>query len=364
MVRGDRADDVARKLLAALVAPDLVLAFVFHDWRLDPHVLAKALHHGAGRAIIVGSTTTGAIGPGPGSASAIGFYGAWLRAGVGVAAELSKSPLNRSRDAVHAAADMLGVAAEALEPSRHVGIAVFDGTCGHEEAFCVGSAAAAPQVRFVGGAAGAEPDSGQRAFVWTRGEALADAGVVVLLESGLPFHALRSSHLTPTELRTVVTAASGRQIDELDGRPAAPRLHELVAQLGDTLATRPAHTFARFVDGIPYVRSILSYDDTRILLRTAVEPGHVLRIMRPGDLVGATKRDLALAADKVGGNVGALIAFSCIARHWDAAARGLTDELTASYAQYPTVGAESFGEQSGMLLVNHTLTGLAIGAPA
>jgi hypothetical protein len=35
--------------------------------------------------------------------------------------------------------------------------------------------------------------------------------------------------------------------------------------------------------------------------------------------------------------------------------------LAATYATYPTIGFQSYGEQIGMLLVNHTLTGLAIG---
>jgi len=84
--------------------------------------------------------------------------------------------------------------------------------------------------------------------------------------------------------------------------------------------------------------------------------------MRPVDLIGTTRRDLAATAERVGGSVSALLAFSCIARHWEAAARGLVADLGAAYAAYPTVGFQSFGEQSGMLLVNHTLTGLAIGA--
>ena len=163
-----------------------------------------------------------------------------------------------------------------------------------------------------------------------------------------------------TNIRTVVTAASGRLLEELDGRPAAQRLRELVGTLGDTLAVHPTHSLARFVEGIPYVRSILSHDDRHVTLRTAVEPGQVLHLMRPGDLVGTTKRDLASAAAAVG-PVGAVIAFSCLSRHWDAAGRGIEAELAAAYAAYPTVGFQTFSEQSGMLLVNHTLTGLASG---
>jgi hypothetical protein len=92
-----------------------------------------------------------------------------------------------------------------------------------------------------------------------------------------------------------------------------------------------------------------------------VEPGHVLRVMTSGDLVATTRRDLSSAAARVG-SMAALLAFSCIGRHWEANARALDRALAAAYAAYPTTGFQSMGEQTGMLLVNHTLTGLAIGA--
>ena len=168
-----------------------------------------------------------------------------------------------------------------------------------------------------------------------------------------------------TNVRTVVTAATGRTIDDLDGRPAATRLRELVAQLGGTLdETKPSeYSFARFVDGVPYLRSMTHIEGTRIHVACGVANGHVLRLMRPGDLIGKTQQDLANVRDRIGGEMSALLAFSCIGRHWEAASRGLEEPLAAAYTTYPTIGFQSYGEQTGMLLVNHTLTGLAIGMP-
>ena len=368
IVHGDDAERVAAELAATLAARDLAIAFVFADWRLDPHALAGALHRALAPAASVGCTTIGVVGATPGdarpAAGALGLYGGWVRAGVGVATELAASPLTRSRAAVERAASALGHTAMALDPARHVAITLVDGKCGCEEAFCIGSAAAAPHVRVVGGSAATEIASARDSFVWANGEALAGAAVVVVLDSAVPLHAVTSSHLVGTELRTVVTASSGRTIDELDGAPAGPRLRELLATIGAELdEQRPSgYSFARFVDGVPYVRSMTRVADGRIHLASAVEPGHVLRVMRSGDLVGATARDLATAAARVGGTIAALLAFSCIGRHWEASSRGLERELAAAYARYPTTGFQSFGEQTGMLLVNHTLTGLAIGA--
>jgi hypothetical protein len=364
---GSDAAAVAAELVTKLAAENLRIAFVFADWRLDPATIGKTVHDGL-RAPVVGGTTVGVVGP-PAPREAIaavglGLYGDWVRVGVGVATDLPKSPLTRSRDAVQHAAASLGRTVDTLDPARHVGITIVDGTTGHEEAFCIGSAAAAPKIRFVGGCTATEVASTRRAAIWANGEVMSDAGAVILLESELPFLVVTSAHLVPTDLKTVVTGASGRVVHELDGRPAASRLRELVAKIGDTLdEPRPSHSFARYVDGVPYVRSITHFDGEQIHLASAVELGHVLRIMRPGDLIGTTRRDLASACERVGGECSALLAFSCIGRHWEAQSRHLETELVQTYAAYPTVGFQSFGEQSGMLLVNHTLTGLAIGVP-
>ncbi len=363
---GSDAEAVARELAEGLRGEGLRLAVVFADWRIDAAVLARRLQQ-AIPAPIVGCTTIGVIsgtGTAP-SAVAIGFYGDWLRVGIGIATDLPKSALARSRDAVHQAVAALGTTAEALQSHRHVAFTLVDGSCGHEEAFCIASAATAPQIRMVGGSAATELGSARRAYVWVNGEVLADAGIVVVLESSLPFEAVTSQHMVSTDMKTVVTSASGRVIDELDGRPAADRLREMVQELGGRLdETKPSeYSFARFVDSVPYLRSMVRIDDARIHLACAVEDGHVLRLMKPGDLIGKTQQDLAVTATRLGGQISAFLAFSCIARHWEASSRGLQDALAATYAAYPTIGFQSFGEQTGMLLVNHTLTGHAIGVP-
>jgi len=366
VARGFEAQRVADELAAGLRGDGLRLVVVFADWRIETATFARALQR-ALPAPVVGCTTSGVIG-GSGdeslSAAAIGFYGDWLRVGIGIATELPKSALARSRDAVHTAAAALGTTVDALSSARHVAFTFVDGSSGHEEAFCIASAATSPQIRFVGGSAATEIGAkDRRAYVFANGEALADAGLVVLLETKRPFEAITSQHMVATAAKTVVTAADGRAIEELDGRPAAERLHELVEELGGTInPTTPSEfAFARFVDGVPYIRSIIGIQGQRVQLACAVETGHVLRLMRPGDLIGQTQKDLAATAERVGGHIDALLAFSCIGRHWEAAARGIEKPLAEAYAAYPTIGFQSFGEQTGMLLVNHTLTGLAIG---
>lgn len=365
---GREAGLVAKELGEKLVASDLALVVVFADWRLDAAAVARGLQQIVGSAPVVGCTALGVIGGvlDEGETVALGLYGTDIRVGIGVGTELSKHALVRSRDAVERAAIALGTRIELLDPARHVAFALVESSASIEESFCVGSATAAPQIRMVGGFASTELDANMgrgAAAVWANGEALADAGVVVLLEMTQPFEVITSSHLVATELKTVVTAANGRTISELDGVPAGRRFNELIAKLGGTLETNKPikYTFARMIDGVPYVRSIGLIEGDLIHLGSAIDEGHVLRVMKSGELVGQTERDLAAAAKRLGG-ISALLAFSCLYRDWEAKENGLAPALAAVYAAYPTTGFQSFGEQSGMLFVNHTLTALAIGA--
>lgn len=368
MASGASTEQVAREIVEGLRAHDLQVAFVFADWRHDPHVIARETQRGLSPATVVGASSVGVIANGTPrdgmSAVGLGLYGEWVHAGVGVAPDLARSSLTRSRDAVLRAATAIGRSANGLDSTRHVAITLLAGGTGNEEAFCIGSAATAPQIRFIGGCGSTPIDSAPKPVIWVHGEVLGEAGAVVLLESELPFQAVTSQHLLPTDVKTVVTAASGRVIEELDGMPAVTRLRHLVSGMGEPLDTpRPtAYSFARYVDGVPYVRSIMYLDGELIHLACAVEPGHVLRIMRPGDLIGTTTRDLGNVGDRLGGALGALLVFSCMARHWEAASKNLDRALAGAYGHYGAVGCQSLGEQSGMLLVNHTLTGLAIGS--
>src|SRR4051812_6286779 len=102
---------VGEQIVEQLSGPQLRLAIVFAHWELDPAAIALAC---AKLGVpVVGCTATGVIGPrvpidGKG-AVAIGFYGDWLRVGIGIVPDLTKSAITRSRDAVTRAATMLGL---------------------------------------------------------------------------------------------------------------------------------------------------------------------------------------------------------------------------------------------------------------
>jgi hypothetical protein len=368
VARGANGAAVAGELADQLAGPDVRLVVAFADAQVDDiAAFARELQRRID-APVIGCTANAVVGfaeTAQPTSTAMALCGDWLRVGIGVASELSKSPIVRSRDAVRRAAAALRLEPDALDPVRHVAFTLIDGTSRREDSFCIGSAAAMPQIKVVGGVASSDNDGHCDARVFAFGEPMADAGIITVLETKRRWEAFTSQHVVPTELKVVVTAVGGdREIVELDGKPAARRLHELLESIGIELgAPRPTRfTFARYVDGVPYVRIIRAIEGSAIHVATSVEPGHVMHVMRTGDLVGTTRADLA-AVDKRIGGISALLAWSCMARHREAEASGLVEPLARVYAERQICGFRSFGEQSGMLLVSYTLAGLAFGAP-
>lgn len=369
---------VAADLAVALEpnADSLILAFVSSE--LPPEAVARALALGLAPARVVGCTSIGEIaGPvSTGTAIGVRLDRRHIDFGIGLAVGLSRGPLQAARSAVIEAAAGLGLGTESLDPARHVAITLVDGRSSHVEGFCLGSAATAPRIGFVGGAASDASDAPRSgsggldvelAAVFHDGAAHRDAGLVIMLAPRGSFEVITSEHMIPTPLRVVVTGAdpARRVVHELDGMPAVRRYAEVIREAGangplDTaLAAR--FPFAIYINGRPYVRSVSVVTGDELRLAAAVDEGAVLRIMRPGDLVAQTRAALAGTHTRVG-PLDAVITFSCLGRHIEAQSRGALGALDDIYAGLPVVGFHSFGEQAGPLLVNHTLAALALGA--
>jgi hypothetical protein len=370
---------VAADLAAELqpTADSLVLAFVSSE--LPAGEVAPALADAMAPATVVGCTSIGEIA-GPvttGTAVALRLDRDRIGWGVGLAAGLSRGPLQAARAAVTDAAAGLGLTPDELDPARHVAITLVDGRSSMVEGFCLGSSAAAPRVGFVGGAASDACDAPRAsdhhaeprpdfAAIFHGGAAHRDAGLVVMLAPSGSFEVITSEHMIPTPLRVVVTGADPvrRVVTELDGMPAARRYGEVIREAGangpldSALAAR--FPFAIYINGRPYVRSVSVVAGDELRLAAAVDEGAVLRIMRPGDLVAQTRAALAGTHTRVGA-LDAVITFSCLGRHIEAMTRGATGALDDVYAMLPVCGFHSFGEQAGPLLVNHTLAALALG---
>ncbi len=287
----------------------------------------------------------------------------WCRVGIGVA-KLEHGPIASGQRAVDDAMRELGATVANLGPD-HVALTLLDGSSGYAESFCLGTATMAPGLKVVGGALGSRDYAkGTRPSIWIGLQQIDCLGLVILIESKRRLVAIESIHVEPSDRRTIVTACTGNHIVELDGMPASSRYLQLLNGIAEhqILPDSPTlYPFGWYSRGRPYLRSVMRIHEDYLVMAGTVTRGQVLRLMKPADIVAAARRDIAAADTMLGGCVGWL-AFSCLEREYEARLIDRVATLRAEYFGLPCFGFESLGEQSGMMWVNHTLTGLAIGA--
>src|SRR5262245_15682959 len=128
-VPADHPDAVAAALVRAIGEPRPTLVIVFASWKLPADATARALADAFAPAPVIGCTAVGEIGAGgdhDDAVTALALSSPRLRAGVGLAPELSRQALRSSRAAVIDAAAALGLTPDQLDPHRHVAITMVD----------------------------------------------------------------------------------------------------------------------------------------------------------------------------------------------------------------------------------------------
>lgn len=359
---------VAAELAEAVGNPEAVAVLVFAAPRWDMNELVTQLADAFAPVPVYGCTTAGEIGPEgftTGAAVAMSLASPQLRIGAGLSRRLRESALTAGRQATSASAESLGLSPESLQQQRHVAVCLVDGRSGQEESFIAGAAGSAPGIRFVGGSASDNHGEEAEARVFYRGDAVDDAGLILLFESDLPFTVIMSEHMQPMGEAVVVTESdpAARLVHELDGKPARAVYEDILGVSSEELTRElsGAHPFAYYVGGRAYVRSVFAIEGDSLRFASALGNGVALRPMRAGDMVGTTRDALAAARSRLGGDVAALIAFNCLGRFYETEAKGTTRKVGDVLVEYPIIGFNTFGEQMNALHVNHTLTALAFG---
>jgi hypothetical protein len=358
---------VAAELASQIADPEAVFVLAFASATFDPPRMAAALARAFAPVPVFGCTSIGEIGDrGFGCQSVVGvsLSSPGTRLGAACPRHISRNALSGGHQAVLAAAAVLGRRIDELSPKRHVGLCLIDWRSQVEELFIAGAGATAPSISFVGGSASDGIAAEQRSSVFFDGEAVRDAAIVVLLETDVPFRLLVSEHMVPRSERVVVTETEPgtRLVREMDGWPAADRYREVLGLKGElTDQVVAQYPFGYYVDGRPYVRSVMGVEGTSLRFACGVDRGTVLVPMQPGDIITATRNSLASTAQELGGDIASLIAFSCYGRFVEAENKALSAPLANLLCEYRSVGFHTFGEQVNTLHVNHTLTGLAFG---
>jgi len=362
----------ARELADQIGNAEAAFALVFTSCAYDPDKIALELTRALAPVPVFGCTSIGEIGAkGFGRGGIVGLTMAAnkLRVGVGCVANISKGALSAGHQAVNDAIRGMGATPEDLATARHVALCLVDWRSQSEELFIAGAGATSPGLSIIGGSASddapfAPEAGGHESRILCHGEAIADCGLILLLETDVPFKVIATEHMVAKQGRVVVTKTdpANRLVHELDGRPALERYKEIMGA-GDEMDSPLAGTmpFGYYVEGRPYVRSVMAVEGNSLRFACGVDRGTVLVPMEPGEMIPATEAALAEAQADLGGEMSALIAFSCYGRFLETERDGLTQAVGDVLSKYPVVGFNTFGEQINTLHVNHTLTGLAFG---
>lgn len=239
-----------------------------------------------------------------------------------------------------------------------------DGTSNKEESIVAAVHWAIEHVPLIGGSAG-DGLTFRGAVVVHEGRVMADAAVLILVETAVPFRVFKTQNFEPTPIKLVVTAADTerRIVKELNAESAAREYASAIGLLPDDLGP---FSFASYplvvkVGGDYYCRSIRNMnEDGSLSFFCAIDEGLVFTVARPQDMLRATQEALDEIGQEIGG-IDLVIGFDCVLRRLDAQNRQIRHQMEDMYRRYRIVGFHTYGEQFNAMHLNQTLTGIAFG---
>ncbi|HXQ64312.1 MAG TPA: FIST N-terminal domain-containing protein [Steroidobacteraceae bacterium] len=200
------------------------------------------------------------------------------------------------------------------------------------------------------------------------GRALRGAAVLCLVASASPIVAYCHNHYVTSDRKVVITGAdpARRLVSEIDGYPA---LKVYASLCGFRRPPRDSRDFAPYplmirIGGQYYARGMQRIDaDGTLEFACALEPGLVVSIARPGDMV-ACLADLFAAMRATIGTPDLVIGLDCAARTAYMEQRALTAGVASLLKSHAVTGFATLGEQFNTIHANNSFTCLGIAAPS
>ncbi|MEZ5477619.1 MAG: FIST N-terminal domain-containing protein [Thiolinea sp.] len=358
------------------------LAIVFAASAQDGAAVYQTVREGVGeRCAVIGGSTSGefsslASAPTDGSVVVMTLQSSYLSVGLGVGTGITADPVAAGREAAIAAysslksnpvvTSMTTIAmtnkhsSEVARIKPFVSLVLPDGSSGGEEAFLRSILIETGKVsQIVGGSAGNDFSGNNHIYQFANG-VYQDAGVMALLSSALKIGTGMGHPYYPTEYGMAVTRGEGRTVYELDGKPAAAAMKELlgVAELTpEVFAANPMGVKSADVFGQYTIKSVMNGNEDGSLSFYAEVPkgAYLVRMQTDRDYAIESFREVLRNALRDAGNpkkVGAVVVFNCILRHLLKCRLDIND--LAIYREIfgtdvPMIGFNTFGEQGTTL---------------
>jgi len=196
------------------------------------------------------------------------------------------------------------------------------------------------------------------------GSAKRGAAILCLVASASPVVAYCHNHYMPSDKKFVITDAdpARRLVREIDGRPA---LAVYAAACGFRRPPREGRDFAPFplmirIGGHYYPRGMQRIDpDGALEFACALEPGLVVALAKPGDMVASLEALFATMRRRIGAPE-LVIGVDCAARTAYMERQGLSKGIEALLQEHAVTGFSSLGEQFNTIHANNSFTCLGV----
>lgn len=196
------------------------------------------------------------------------------------------------------------------------------------------------------------------------GSAKRGAAILCLVASASPVMAYSHNHYIQSDKKFVITDAdpARRVVREIDGRPA---LEVYAAACGFRRPPRESRDFSPFplmirIGGHYYARGMQRiYPDGALEFACALEPGLVVALAKPGDMIASLDGMFGAMRAKIGAPE-LVIGVDCAARTAYMERQGLTKGIKALLRQHSVTGFSSLGEQFNTIHANNSFTCLGV----
>ena len=357
------------------------LAIIFQGFKQNPHAVYEIVRAVVGeRCAIIGGSTCGefsSLQPAPSNDSIVimTLQSSYLSVGVGVGTQLAQDAERAGREAAlmayanvkanPAVTSMMTIAmgskntADTARIKPFVSIVLPDGASAAEEAFLRSILHTTGKVSQIVGGSTANDFSSTTTYQYANG-LYTNAGVMALLTSALKIGTGMGHPYYPTEQGLVATRGEGRVVYELNNRPAALAMQELLdvtALTPEILAANPMGVKSSDVYGQYTIKSVMSVNDDQSLTFYAEVPknAYLIRMATDRDYAMQSFRQVLQDALQDAGHpkkIGAVIVFNCILRHLlkcrlDFNDMSIFHEVLGQ--EVPVIGFNTFGEQGTTL---------------
>lgn len=360
------APDCLDAIARGLGPGPFALVYFFASPEADLDALCTRAARQFPQAAICGCSTAGEItGDGYAEGQVVGF--AFPRAGFDVELviieDLDRLDARALIAELHRARQSLG--RRAFDHRHECAVLLVDGLSGQEDTLVASLSGGLGPVPLVGGSAG-DGTAFRRTFVHAGGRLLNRGGVIALLRSHCTIRPFSLDHLVPSEARMVVTRADPerRTVARINDEPAAREYARLLGLRVEQLSPYifAAHPVLVRAGGRHHVRAIQCVGPEESLqFFAAIAEGLVLTIAEPTDIAAHLQQELGRFARETVPS--AILGFDCIFRRIEAEGRQRGREVSDILAQHRVAGFSTYGEQTGAMHVNQTLTGLVFYPP-